>query len=294
MSTESFNMATAPRGTSCLPATQRRAFTVIEVLFALMLATVVVSGALAVFSMLGRSDQRLAAEFEGSVDRAVTQNIVRQAMSSLFAAQEEDPALATAEGSQQDGSTADEAEAQAAEEAGERSAEESELASDDAAESDEFTDATPSGRPTESGPEPPHFNLHFAPGIDRVLPALELVLLEPPVRAIRPAEPLTIEDNIASFLPTRGVFEALQLPDEIVLQWRPIEPPGEPVVLIRGLAAVEWWVLPRSRHGRQWVDVYAADIQEYYPVAVRLLMWGRSGWHTDWLFDTSVTQPATR
>ncbi len=121
-----------------------------------------------------------------------------------------------------------------------------------------------------------------------VLPALEVKVMESPVPPPSDAWEASEVLGVEQFLPVRGVFETLVLEDGLALQWRPINPPAAPTLLIRDLAAIEWYCLP---HKEDWVDVYAAYLQRSFPAGVRLVMWTNNGTHVDWFFDTATTTP---
>jgi prepilin-type N-terminal cleavage/methylation domain-containing protein len=264
--------------------TGRRGFTVVEMVLALVLGALVVSSALSVFWMLVTTDERLARKFDDQAEFLATQTAVRRAMATLVAARPRDPDPAAA------ATDALTAEAQRAE--AERAAEEAGLSpagsdlesllasvTGDAGLAASLAAGATIDRPT--------FELFFQESGSLVLPALEVRLMEspvPPTEETLAARRMGVEQ----FLPVRGVFEALELDDGIAMQWRPLEPPGAPTILVRRLDAVEWYALP---HKENWVDVFAAYLQEDYPDGVRLVMWSRSGAYVDWFFDTAVTTP---
>lgn len=255
----------------------RRAFTVIELTLAMMLAAMVVSIALSLFWALMSADQRLAAKFADTTELAIAQRTVRRAMGSLVASKPKEPEP-TAPASELADENAPQPDLEGEAGAKEDLANLITSVTGDEGLAAELTSGVGQDRPT--------FELFYEASSDAPLPSLEVRVME----SLVPGN-MAGAASVEKFLPVRGVFEVIQLPNELVLQWREIDPPAPPYVIARDLSAVEWYVLPRSRHGKMWADVYAAYLQEYYPVAVRLLIWTNSGTHADWLFDTAVTTP---
>ncbi len=253
----------------------RRGFTVIELTLSIALAAIVVMSAMTVMWMLTATDERLARRFDDQGDLIVTQTVVRRAMGSLIAAKPRDPNPAPA--------------------AREESGDEDAARPDDPTE--ELADLIASVTGDEElaanltsgvGADRPNFELYFDQDRGLTLPALEVKVMESPIPPPhdQPRDPAAL--GVEQFLPVRGAFETLQLGDGLALQWRPIDPPGPPTLLIQDLAAIEWYCLP---HKEEWVDVYAAYIQKSFPAGVRLVMWTNNGAHVDWFFDTAVTTP---
>lgn len=275
-----------PLSPSALPAARRtrRAFTVLELIAALVLGSVVVITAGSLFWMLSSSDRRVGERMGEASDLAITQTVLRRALGGMLAAKPKDPSPTDKfneqpqEGDELDpDQQAEQAESEDMQELVESVTGDPELAADLLA-----------GVDTD---ERPNFELYFDDSRGATLPMLELKVIESPV----PSGDLTgLEATLDQYLSVRGVFETLEQGDgSLLLQWRPLQPPGKPFVLVRDLARVEWYVLPRSRHGKEWVDVYAAYLQEYYPIAVRLVLFTKTGGYADWLFDTAVTTPET-
>lgn len=259
-----------PRSAS-LRRTRWAAFTVIELVLAMSLSAVLIVGALATFSLLITSERRLAQRLDDSADLVVAQTIIRRAMGSLIAARPEEPARAGTGES-------------AAESPSDRERAADELAGlitsviGDERLAHELTRGL--------GADGPMFDLYFEPLDSLYLPTLAVKVMESPV----PPPPDTLDTlhelGVDQFLPVRGVFETLRVGDGLAIQWRPIAPPGPPTLILRDLAAVEWYALP---HNGEWTDVYAAFLQESFPAAVRLVVWTNKGTHVDWLFDVAAT-----
>ncbi|MDX2115089.1 MAG: prepilin-type N-terminal cleavage/methylation domain-containing protein [Planctomycetota bacterium] len=275
-----------------------RGFTVVELLLALMLSALVIAGSMSLFGVMLQSDKQLSVEFEDAGELAATQQIVRRAMRSLVAAApvkpapaqltEPDDKQAEEAGGAAEQQSADEKEAAAAQAQSEAQSELTDLIASVTG------DAELARELASSQSDRPNFELYFdassAGGL--VLPALEVKLMESPIPGGRvDGDETTLKAE--QFLPVRGVFETVPEPDvgTLMLCWRSLEPPGPRVTLVRNLTRVEWFVLPRRRHGDQWVDVYAAYLKEYYPIAVRLVLWTADGGYADWLFDAAASEP---
>lgn len=284
------------------PRSTRNGFTVLELLLALALGLVVSTTALSLFWLVSSSDRRLDTKFDESIDLSFAQETLRKAMGQLVAARPVDPdenaiASQTAGGEDDEG---DEGEGDDSAEAPEPEPEEPE--------EDEGPNARLREVITELTGDPelaaqllgvvtdidrPHFEIYFdSLGERGVLPVLEVVLMQSPVPppALLEGETRSAASG-ATLTAVRGVFETVDLGDRLLLQWTPINPPGPPTALMDDIVAIEWWALPRARHGGEWVQLHAAYLQEDYPVAVRLVLWLRSGAHVDWLFETTVATP---
>jgi len=141
----------------------------------------------------------------------------------------------------------------------------------------------------------PNFELYYETNhYERTLPVIDVVLQSSPL----PAQDLyEFQGRPASMPPAgyvRGRFEFLQLEDELLLMWQPVDPPGLGVVLLEGVeqCAVEALV-PRGSEDEElgWVSAHAAYLREQFPPAIRVMLWLEDGRHIDWLFETGVTTP---
>ncbi len=260
------------------PPAARAGFTVLELMLALALSTVVVMGAIGLIGMVYSADRRLAVRLDESVDLALAQGVVRKAMSSLVAA----PPLTDTPAAPAPANDKPEGE--------EEEKDEGEKARDEM--KDLITAITRDEKSAKAmvdeDPDLPHFELVLYPGpAGMAIPRLEVVVLEPPAPP-EPGDEFLVEEEVLGE-PVRGAFELSEDPDGyFVLTWRQIEPARRPVTLLRRLVRCDWLVLPRERYGGQWVEVETQYIQERFPVAVRLLVWTAGGTHVDWLFDTAV------
>lgn len=286
----------------CATRPTRAGFTVLELLLALALGLVVSTTALSLFWLVSSSDERLDSRFDEAIDLAFAQETLRRAMGQLVAAKPVDPdATPLAAEPEEDDDDAEGEEGEGDGPEAELEIEEEDLPEDEANAELHAIITEMTGDPAlanqllgvVTGIDRPHFEIYFdSLGERGVLPVLEVVLMQSPVPplALREGEQRSAV-SAATLNAVRGVFEAVDLGDRMLLQWTPVDPPGPPTALMDNIIAIEWWALPRARHGGEWVQLHAAYLQEDYPVAVRLVLWLRSGAHVDWLFETTVATP---
>ncbi len=264
---------------------ERRAFTLLEIMFALALSGVVIIAAMSLFWMVQSSDRRLAAQFDDQIQFAETQRILRHAIVSLVAAPPETPPPQANTGLPTD--TEQEGEQEVALELARQAERERFAALVSDLGGDENLISSLLGN---DGSGYANFELfHELSPSGRQLPRLALTLMRPPVSPpfeFDDPSPIAIAGDKIS-----GSFDLIEEGETLTLVWQPLDPPGAPTILVRNLIWAEWWILPRRRHGLEWIDVYAAYIEERYPVAVRLALWTTAGSHVDWLFETAVTTP---
>ncbi len=288
---------TDPRRTS-------RAFTVIEVMLALALSSIVVVAAISLYQVLQVSDRTSQARFEHAADLAVTQITLRKIMNTLLAAPAE-PAnrMSQPAGEPEPG----------------QDGEEPEPTEDERAEDGE--EGEDERAPIEAVPPagaPAMFDLWWEEYEDErgrpvLLPVLELVVTEPPV-ALRSAaekideaqlddvdeslaeEALRRTDRLAESV--RGRLECLAAEDGWRLYWRPIDPPARPFMLASGIAShpdggpdLVWQVLSRNDKVEAWESAWTATLRTEFPLAVRLSFVNEQGRLIDWMFETHVTAP---
>jgi hypothetical protein len=284
---------------------RRRGFTVLETLLALTLASMVIASMLGVYQILRTSDRLGAERLEEAADFAVAQNVMRRVMSNLVAARPVDPTRLGAGGGDDD--AGDEDAAPGDDEAAGADDEEARAAIlDDAEAAAEGGDglALPGMEgaivPTVAPGTPVMFELMwetFSDGVEAQ--SVEVVVSRPPVRLQRREsagfrdrrsvmeERLEAAGMIASSV--RGRIEVAEYADGWALQWRQLEPPSEPFILLRQIEWAEWTILPITREVDDWKDVHAAFLVQDFPAAVRLQVWSASGAHEDWLFEPIVT-----
>lgn len=282
-----------------------RGFTVLEVVLALALASLVVGGVFGLMSLLHSAEARHAARFQLIVDRAMAQEVLRKTLRLLFAAEplpEPAPSATTGDRTRPEGAerpTGEEADAAREEE--QRGADRDDRADIASLVRERLGQSDLADRIIDSmrHDEPPHFQLYIPDaggGLTPGLPRLEVVLTESPV-AIRPLVENGRVVQVARGRDTmvRGALEfalAGDVPGASVMQWRPIDPPGLPTVLLEGIDSALIEVLPRQAQGGEWAELWAAFLQEDYPVAVRVVLWMHDGSMIDWLFDTTVLSPS--
>lgn len=285
----------------------RRAFTLIEVMLALILAGIVVTAAMGVLGMLTSRDARLDEQLDRAVEASVAQTIIRRAMGTLASAAAIDPTdeeLAPEQGGTETQAGDPDAPIDDLESALD-TAEPAEPVDEDSALSNTM-EAMLSGDEDAMAAalrdEPPYFEIYYDTERDDGLqgaPTLSLVLQESPA----PPSPtsaagrgeLTTLDLALAAGPVRGVFDLVLLQDGPALTWIPLEAPAgydEMEVLIRGVTFLAWTALPPGRSDGGWQDVYAAYLKDDFPRAVRLEVLTEDGRFYDWLFETTVADPA--
>jgi hypothetical protein len=151
----------------------------------------------------------------------------------------------------------------------------------------------------------PMFDLYFTKlEGGAAAPALECVVIDPPgvlMPGVRPttigsfrgvAKGRTREGALLSrriSQSVRGVFEVGPMTDGgWALQWRAVDPPATPVMLIPRVSRVEWWALPIDESSKAWKDTMSSKLAEEFPIAVRLEVWTDDGKHQSWMFETEM------
>ena len=251
----------------------RRAFTILELVTALAMSSIVALAAFGLVGMLGKADNVTSDAVDNAVQSATTRTAVSRALQRLVAAtpitEEVDP--------------------------DERATSEDE--SDTTANASSARDIAPglsADLPLEVAvadtSAPPYFDLHFVPSPAGPVPRLEIVCETPPIG--RHQSTLPTADERLSLLraewlgSVRGAFELAPMAGGWSLVWAPIDPPGEPVELMGNLTHCAWEVLLRDDQG--WRPVHAAYLQPDFPIAVRLQIASASGAEADWLFETAI------
>ena len=286
----------------------RPAFTVMELVVALSLTSVVVLGAFGILGLLRSADSVTRSATTDAVELAFAQGVIRNAMSNLRAARpipadENDPSA----------STSDAAESEIPDELRERI---DRMTQGQLAQSGSGVDPR-LGRmlATADLSEPPYFELWYEEIDGATLPRLRVVVSSAPDRFARGAalsDRLTRAERRRQLAERwagkiRGVFELLWGGERgWILAWTPEDPPGEPRALIDGVVSLRWEALlpPLDETGQPlgirdraglpavWEEVHAAYLQRDFPDAVRLILETESGVRVDWLFETGVTAPA--
>jgi type II secretory pathway pseudopilin PulG len=275
---------------------RRGAFTIVELLLALMLASLVLASMVAVLRVMMMADAVSAQRVDQQTDLAIAQHLMRRVFVSLGAAQPLDPATARR--------LADEA-ARDAQTSGDEADEEDALTPEDALPKDQAALA-PMAPPDIA----PMFDLYFAELADgTAAPVLECVVNDPPGTLNPSAQRLTLADfrgvargsTRAGALLSRRIVQTVRGRFEVVpfeeteaggvrfaLVWRGVEPASDPVVLIRGIVGLEWWVLPIDNTQRDWRPTMSAKLASEFPISVRLVAWLDDGRELDWMFETEM------
>lgn len=283
------------------------AFTVMEVLLALTLASVVVGASIGLYGILYRSDEIGRTRFERAADLAVAQITLRRIMNTLVAAPPEDPADA-----QNDDTQTDEGDEDEPEEESEENADETEEEAEE--ESDGIIVAAPAdGSRIMFDLWWQEYDAEDGPPIS--VPIIEVVLSRPPVALRSSAEQIDeeiledIDDSLAVEAlrrtnrlseSVRGRIEIVAAPEGWRMRWLPIEPRGNPHTLISGIASDEsgapdvvWRALSRDEKVDEWQYDVVATLRTEFPIAVELWCRTNDNQVIAWLFEThvSVTEP---
>jgi len=231
-------------------AARRRAFTLLEMVLATALSSMVMIAAFGMFGFIRLTDQRLSERFEAVAEDARAHATLRRAMRSIVAAPE--PADLEAEL---------------------RRRQREQAARGDEVGVSRLTDEARArllGTPRFSlGPLDPEQDEDDSSGPWR----LGLTLTSSPILAESEGGGLV-----------RGAFDKVRTTSGWRLQWTPIDPPGDPTVLADDLRDVFWASLVLEGY----VDRYDAHFLREMPRAVRIVLFGNDGRVTDWMFEPGV------
>lgn len=260
---------------------RRRAFTILELLIALSLASIVIGTIVGMYGLLGSANQNESERFEDAATRVISHETMQRAFGDLVAAT---PLVAPSPGG-----APDEGPGTAVLGAGDRT-----------------TTGRTALRATPGRNAPVMFDLSWVETEQGVtVQRLEIVTLKAPV-AFELVDPDELE-----FVPderelarwrnperVRSAFEFVYVEDanRWDLQWRAVDPPGQPVTIVEDLAYGQWSVLKtndaetasEARRIEGWTDVASAFLGEDFPIAVRLEYETRDKQTVDWMFETLV------
>lgn len=275
---------------------RRRGFTIVEMLLALLLASMVLASMIALVRLLFMADSVSAQRVEQQTDLAVTQNLMRRVFVSLACAEPMDPAAVRRMLEQQ------ELESRRQRTDGEK---------DEETEGEAPAEPTPANRAALAPMAPPDiapmFDLYFQE-LDggAAAPVLECVVLDPPGVLNPNAARVTLADfrTIAQGSTREGMLLSRRIVQSVrgrffvdatfdeegaesgfALYWEGIEPFSPPVMLIPGVAALEWTVLPIERASQEWPSTHTAKLASEFPMGIRLQVWLEGGRHIDWMFE---------
>lgn len=280
---------------------RRKAFTLIEMLVAIALASMIAASVSAVFVLLREVNQTTAFAAENAVDRARTHAALQRSFSSLVAA----IPLATSapiEIEDVDGDGTPDSGAL------DQIAIDPQLLGDLSSlfEQNEDADQQPQARldatiAIADTSQPPFFELFYEQVSAAQLGTVNLPRLAVTLSSL-PIDSRTPEQRAATAKwrgISRAVFELIFNPERAnwSLVMTPTDPPSKPALLIDGLRFVEFSVLepdePQSdinqvRATSQWHTLYAAYLRQDFPDAVRFYAELESGEVLDWIFETNV------
>lgn len=267
-------------------------FTVIELVLAMGLASLVAVSAMSLFGLLYTTDRRAGITFDEAADLAAAQTVIRRTMQGLIAG------VPLPDG-QTDGRQTATPDPQAEEDALQAGddgtlrglAGRTEGLADESADED----AEPM--------DPDYFELFEEEVAGARVQRLEIVLDMPPVRTNMSYDGLTVIDPELVVLEhlsesIRGAFELSPARDGWTLSWVQMDPPAGRVVLLRQLTSCTWRILPRRMKDEnnktveastRWQDTWSAYLRRDFPIAVELSFTTAKGANLQWVFETNVT-----
>ncbi|MFM9957139.1 MAG: type II secretion system protein J [Phycisphaerales bacterium] len=283
-------------GARCSGA-RARGFTAVELMLALALATIVSLAAFGLLVTVYRSDALGQKRFADEAELQTLQRAVRSLSRSMTCKQPSAPGALEGVPSETDVQEAESRIRVAMERSGQPFTPES-LRSQALEEARNTMRQRSAERGDERKHIPPRFELRLeGSGSGGALPVVEALLTDAPVAPRWSADPEERRLAMAGNL-VRGVIEGVRSADFDEqgwrIQWRPIEPPGEPVTLARRVSGWEWSVLPRKAHQNEatpWAETAAAWYDSDFPRAFRLRIAMMSGATADWMFE--VPRPIT-
>jgi prepilin-type N-terminal cleavage/methylation domain-containing protein len=222
----------------------RRAFTMLELVLAMLLASLIMAAAFGMFGTLRTMDSNLSARFEGMVELGEVHATMRRAAQSLIAYPSSD---------------------------------------DDDAEVSEDVRANQNIEDKFAGAEPRFYLGSFDPTQDYDKDGakrLEMVLTDHPLAPLpRAMRPVRAAFDLIPGLGRDGLREW-------ALFYTPLEPPGEPILLMWDLELAEFAALD----GTGWHDQYVAMEKRDFPWAIRVVLWKRGGARADWVLEPGVRE----
>ena len=250
----------------------RRGFTLLELLLAMVIGSIVLAGGYTLVGIVSRMDARFSDRLDTTMRLAFVQRTLARATHSIVAAPEgydplEAARLASEERSQ----------AELYEELQDREAFFEALRLENAEETPESL-----ARRRDVEPAPARVRMgHLSDdteweyrGEDAALGVrrLELLLARAPFGDQARGEPVRGAFDLVPVESTEG--------DRWRLQWTPIAPAGKPTVLLDRLTLAEWMLT--DSEGR--FDDYAAYVASDLPWALRTTLWTEDGQKVDWMF----------
>jgi len=219
----------------------RRAFTMLELVLAMLLASLIMAAAFGMFGALRTMDSNLSARFEGMVELGEVHSTMRRAVQSLIAYPN----------------------------------------SDDGDDVSEEVRAKQNIEDKYAGAEPRFYLGAFDATEDYDKDGakrLEMVLTDHPLAPLPRA-----------MRPVRAAFDLIPGIDrdglrEWALFYTPLDPPGEPILLMWDLELAEFAALDATG----WHDQYVAMEKKDFPWAIRVVLWKRGGARADWVLEPGV------
>lgn len=295
----------------------RRAFTVIELMTALFLATIVVSGTVTLFFFLSSSEARLNKSFSQRTDITITHTVIMRAMGTLAAGipltpDEEDEDLDDeSDPDLEDGEDPD-ADADLSDALGDVQNQElqdqlSALFGDSLSEETIEQVADIAFIPPEAQFEilidnrntQDYFSTLELALASSPLPRTRSLLYEEPSDRFGNEIDRDFQESLRGTI--RGAFEIIELNPgqrDYALQWVWLDEPDlEPRILLKNIVNIRWSALvpftdeETGDEQKVWAEVHSAYLLEDFPYACRVEIELADGTFLDWMFETAVTEP---
>jgi len=265
-------------------SSSRRAFTLLEVMLALALSTVVIASAMGILSLVTRAQAIHTSDIHQSVRIAQAQQFFRDTFVRLVAGvplvppEDDTAALLEQALAGADGENPQE--------------EEPSQSSFDALVSDMLGGGLAAQLLEGDGIQfDVMFEIYFDNTVDGwPVPVLECVVTEPPVPEASPFlnQQLGVLDQLG-FVRSQLRLE----PDGnglYSMYYIPTDPIGEPYSVLDNLEWARFYVLP-DKDAIEWVEIHAAYLEEDFPAAVRIVLFTADGQEIDWLFEIQAIVP---
>ncbi len=241
------------------PAQRRRGFTALELAMALAIAATLLLGVFGLFASMQRSDRLLAARFRdlGALLRA--HETLRYAFQTILAPTPDD---LFSDSGQSPASSPPAADAQ-------KPVLEEENTPSDEPRFELVSYTEQEGKAIEKSAQ-----------LDEPLDAEQIASVMKYIKVALARSPLATLPSY--YWGVWGAFESVPYNGGWALLWTPIDPPGEPVVLIDDARLILASCLAQ---GGTWTTNLRASDKQQMPRAIRVIVWTRGGAKLDWLFE---------
>lgn len=274
---------------------RRRAFTLIEVMLALVLASFVISAALGMLALVANAQKVHAGDITRTIRLTQAQSFFRDSFVRLVAGMPLAPPQESVPGQGEENEQDETDEEETPEDPPDESQPDED---DEESRFDEMLNNLLDGGMASQllADEATQLDVMFEIYLDTSAdpwptPVMECVITDPPSlgRESNFAPDATVLDQLG-FVRCEIRLEPQPNDELYTLYYVPLDPIGEAVPIIRDLEWASFHVLP-SRDQMEWVDVYAAYLQEDFPAAIRIVMFLDDGREIDWLFEVQSIVP---